>query len=319
VPWRRQARIDDVTMNPNCPLSPAAKLVYLYLAQIAKFDTGEAWPKQESICEATRLGETAMRRGLKELEATGYMLTPRKGLHEGVIRTVYTLKPVTEASPYKPLPRATKGTRKSPGKSLYETAEPAERPSHSEGSEPVHSEGSEPSHSEGATRAFRGSGPADSEGSYKDELRKLNLGTNVGRDAAEDDGLFAVEQPTKQVARAGASGFDAFWAVYPRKVAKEGARKAYAAAVRQVGTEVILEGARRYAADPNRVQQFTKHPTTWLRQGCWDDEPEPMRHAALDDTAGTGRHNNAGERRVASFRSALEEARALEDRGGMPW
>lgn len=286
-------------MNPDCPLSLAARAVYLYLAQIAKFETGEAWPKQETICQVTGLGETAMRRALKELEAKGYMLTPRKGLHEGIIRTVYTLKPVTEASPYKPLPRATKGTRKSAASSRYESAETVEvraaLPSQSEGSEPADSEGSEPSHSEGATRGFRGLVPADSEGSYKDELRKLNLGTNVGRDTAEDDGLFAVETQPKQVARSGASGFDAFWAVYPRKVAKEAARKAYAAAVRMATPEEILEGARRYVADPNRSQQFTKHPATWLKGGCWTDEPEPMRHADGEDGTRRPTYNNASK------------------------
>jgi hypothetical protein len=70
-------------------------------------------------------------------------------------------------------------------------------------------------------------------------------------------------------------GFDDFWASYPRKVAKRAAEKAYASAIKR-GAEPaeILTAVRRYAAvaatsDP----KFVAHPTTWLNQGRYDDEP----------------------------------------------
>jgi hypothetical protein len=71
--------------------------------------------------------------------------------------------------------------------------------------------------------------------------------------------------------------FAAFWQAYPRRVAKAEARRKWDAAVnRGIDPAVILAGAERYAteragADP----RYTKHPTTWLNQGCWDDEPQP--------------------------------------------
>ncbi len=73
------------------------------------------------------------------------------------------------------------------------------------------------------------------------------------------------------------TGFDEFWQAYPRKVGKRAAREAYAQATREAAPAVILAGAQRYAADPNREAQFTPHPTTWLRQGRWDDDPLPPR------------------------------------------
>lgn len=72
--------------------------------------------------------------------------------------------------------------------------------------------------------------------------------------------------------------FDAFWSVYPRKAGKELARKAFATAVKKVGAEVVIAGARRFAADPNLPEKrFIPHPSTWLSRGSWDDEPLPPR------------------------------------------
>jgi hypothetical protein len=65
--------------------------------------------------------------------------------------------------------------------------------------------------------------------------------------------------------------FLAFWGVYPRKVGKGAARKAYRNALRRASPEEILAGVRRYAAsspDP----EYTKHPSTWLNADCWLDE-----------------------------------------------
>lgn len=70
--------------------------------------------------------------------------------------------------------------------------------------------------------------------------------------------------------------FDAFWKAYPRRVSKAGARTKWEAAIKRgIDPAVILAAAERYAteragADP----RYTKHPTTWLNQGCWDDEPQ---------------------------------------------
>lgn len=77
--------------------------------------------------------------------------------------------------------------------------------------------------------------------------------------------------------------FERFWAVYPRRVSKAGARSKFDAAVKRgVDVEVILAGAERYAAERAAdarpgSERFTKHPTTWLTNGCWDDEPTPLR------------------------------------------
>jgi hypothetical protein len=71
--------------------------------------------------------------------------------------------------------------------------------------------------------------------------------------------------------------FNEFWNEYPRKQGKEAARKAFIKAATIANPEVIIEGAKRYASDPNRKKEFTAHAATWLNAGRWDDEPEPER------------------------------------------
>ena len=70
------------------------------------------------------------------------------------------------------------------------------------------------------------------------------------------------------------SMFDEFWKIYPRKVAKGGALKAWANAVKIAKPEQIIAGAKKYAKDPARDPKFTAHPATWLNAQRWLDEPQ---------------------------------------------
>ena len=79
------------------------------------------------------------------------------------------------------------------------------------------------------------------------------------------------------------TAFDEFWSAYPRKVGKQAAMKAYAKAIRLASTDEITAGALRYANDPNRVDAFTAHPTTWLNAGRWADGPLPERIKTADE------------------------------------
>lgn len=85
--------------------------------------------------------------------------------------------------------------------------------------------------------------------------------------------------------------FTTFWEIYPRKVGKAEARKAWDKAIK-AGTmpSQIIDGAKAYVRDPIRRTseiKFTAHPATWLNQARWDDEPP-----ALDNVIGGGWWNN---------------------------
>ena len=72
-----------------------------------------------------------------------------------------------------------------------------------------------------------------------------------------------------------AADFDKFWAVYPRKVSKEAARKAFAKVKEPV--ELLINAVEKQ----KQTEQWTKdggrfipHPATWLNQGRWEDDVE---------------------------------------------
>jgi hypothetical protein len=69
-------------------------------------------------------------------------------------------------------------------------------------------------------------------------------------------------------------GFDRWWAAFPKKIGKLKARRLHAKAVKDGADPHRLQaGAERYAQErAGQDPQYTKHPTTWLRDGCWDDE-----------------------------------------------
>lgn len=73
------------------------------------------------------------------------------------------------------------------------------------------------------------------------------------------------------------SAFASFWHVYPRHTDKGSARRAWTAAVKKATPSVIIEGATRYANDPNRDEAYTKHASTWLNAEAWDNPPLPPR------------------------------------------
>ena len=78
-------------------------------------------------------------------------------------------------------------------------------------------------------------------------------------------------------------GWVRFWAVYPRRVSKGDARKAWAKAVTN-GTdpEVIIKGAEAYAASrTGQEPRYTCHPATWLNRERWNDDPAALAGAAL--------------------------------------
>lgn len=89
------------------------------------------------------------------------------------------------------------------------------------------------------------------------------------------------------------SGFDEFWEAYPRKAGKRAARSSYDRAMDRLGRvhgadrahQMILDGVSRYAADPNRESGFTAHPSTWLNQDRWEDDPIPSRPGRVSATA----------------------------------
>lgn len=70
-----------------------------------------------------------------------------------------------------------------------------------------------------------------------------------------------------------ASAFDAWWKIYPKKVGKEAARKAFAKV--KVPVETLISAVEIQKSSEQWCKnngQFIPNPTTWLNQGRWSDE-----------------------------------------------
>lgn len=83
--------------------------------------------------------------------------------------------------------------------------------------------------------------------------------------------------------------FEAFYERYPRKVGKPAARRAFKAAVAvEPDLRVIGAGLRRwmeYWSQRRTAVDLIPHPSTWLNQHRWQDDPGP----AAQQVAGGGR------------------------------
>ena len=71
--------------------------------------------------------------------------------------------------------------------------------------------------------------------------------------------------------------FEAWWSLYPRKVGKLAARKAYDRARQEATGEALRDGVKRaiWPAD----EKYIPNPATWLNSGRWMDAapaPKPM-------------------------------------------
>lgn len=81
-------------------------------------------------------------------------------------------------------------------------------------------------------------------------------------------------------------GFAEWWAEYPRKDAKDAARRAYAKALGRSSPGGLLSALRVYPFQADK--QFIPHPATWLNEGRWESahEAEPVK---AGPAAGGGR------------------------------
>jgi len=71
----------------------------------------------------------------------------------------------------------------------------------------------------------------------------------------------------------GDGGFEDFWQVYPKKVGKQDALKAWPKALKADNPQIIIEGARRYASDHTADWDYWKNPSGWLNGKRWLDQP----------------------------------------------
>lgn len=71
--------------------------------------------------------------------------------------------------------------------------------------------------------------------------------------------------------------FNKFWSAYPKKKSKIYARKCFVRAIKKVSLDKMLcaIAEQKKSVDWTRQKgKYIPHPSSWLNQGCWDDEVE---------------------------------------------
>jgi len=72
------------------------------------------------------------------------------------------------------------------------------------------------------------------------------------------------EKPTE-------TGFDKFWELYPRKIAKASARKAWNKATKTIPADELLKLVKAYSESKLPESTFIPYPASWLNNDRWDD------------------------------------------------
>ncbi|MDN3244108.1 hypothetical protein [Streptomyces sp. ZSW22] len=219
-------------------------------------------------------GRRVFRAAFAELKEYGYLTAGREVLPGGRYGTILTLTDVpqsgTSARPAK--------TDEAPGRTDVPHG------GTSEGSTDVPTGGTSAPPAETGIRAGQSDVPPAGTSERPTETPNLPARTDVPHagTSREEDEQKKTGKNTNSSSRANPShhleAFGAFWLNYPKRRAKEEARKAWIAAIeRGVDPAHIVQAAKAYAHERhNQDPKYTKYPATWLNKGCYDDEPDPQ-------------------------------------------
>ena len=138
-------------------------------------------------------------------------------------------------------------------------------------------------------RPPKASGFSETNGNQKNQSgfseTKKSQGQGQGQGQGHSQGHIPPKSPSE------GDAFERFWSVYPRKVGKQSAKRAFERV--KVPLETLVTAVERQKCSDQWAQnngQFIPHPATWLNQGRWDDEiPESGRgyHYDYGNTEGS--------------------------------
>lgn len=252
-----------------------ARHVLQALAEHARSDGTNAHPSVLRIQYRTGYDRTTVQRALRRLEAGG--LIARDGVTEGRTRWKLAMHLCRPATDWTDLEREEDDFR----------AAAAERKRRSRSKGVTHSESVTVTGGEGVTVTDAESVTADVTHSTPSrhalKVRPSRTERRPNHQQPSDNQLpkdssspaAQADEPTEQLHL---EAFGAFWLTYPKRKAKEEARKAWIAAIeRGADPQHIVDAAKNYAHErAGQDPKYTKYPATWLNKGCYDDEPDPQ-------------------------------------------
>jgi len=142
------------------------------------------------------------------------------------------------------------------------------------------------------------------------ESKGLNNTNNINKTIKET--IYAQDEPERLL-----SLFDEFWELYPRKVSKGAAKRAWHKATRETMDTLIIRGVKRLANDPNLPEtQYIPYPATWLNAQGWSNDPYPERKRTAEELEAIRAEKYARERQasLAAAKEIFEQNREAESR-----
>lgn len=125
-------------------------------------------------------------------------------------------------------------------------------------------------------RAKKSKFPAPEDGLHTSEYICMQMQTDdsiCSRNPIQSESESISESESEKRADAKTDDFDAFWAVYPRKVGKGDAKKAFAKVKAPVSVLIAAVNTQKQSQQWLKDNgQYIPNPATWLNQGRWEDE-----------------------------------------------
>jgi hypothetical protein len=132
------------------------------------------------------------------------------------------------------------------------------------------------------TRKPRGDFEGDDGATITPDTGRLSRPMNLPKEPSIEPPVVRTLRTEEGIIKAN-TPFDLFWKIYPLKVGKGAAKKAWDKALQEADQDSIINGALQYAQDPNRHPSYTAHPSTWLNAGRWADDPLPAREISPEE------------------------------------
>ncbi|MBR0746188.1 hypothetical protein JQ582_19845 [Bradyrhizobium japonicum] len=293
--FMRRASAPDV--NPH-----ALKLAYLIAFKHMDSATGTARPSQDTLAAGLNVSIRTVQRLLDILTPLGLVIVPGHGPGRSATYWI-DLDKTTPMSPINTTSMSPMGARKGDNRrqrTRHQTTEKA-----TPVSPPLKKNLQEDSKKEEYISEPSSFASPDA-GQDTRESGGKNRAANASRNCRNSKNVTRVSAPDL-------AAFAEFWAIYPLKVGKLDAEKAYLAKAKAgVATAVMNAGAARYAAERSgQDPKFTKHPTKWIKGECWNDEPSSTGPPTIDEHGNVIDTPSPRPSRPQTIEEAADEVRAM--------
>lgn len=215
-------------------------------------DRGEAWPSIAGLVEATCLSERSVQGAVAGLRSRGLLTTETGGGRHKT--TTYRLHLDVAQTPHEPRGNEGQNRARQPRETpqqVHDTAQDVRGIALTETPQDVHE----------TPQQVRET-PQD----VRETPQELHPNPH---NPQEPSGTLKVIVRARDLV---GDPFEGWWQHYPRKVGKDAARRAYAAARKRGASDAVLAAGlsrQRWPDDP----KFIPHPATWLNGGRWQDDP----------------------------------------------